>query len=293
MRVKLLLVVILIPFFISKSYANSNRTITWLLNEDPPFSRVEGQSLPDSSICNLMTQQVIDALPNYQHTTLLLPQNRISKYLDEGMPACFSCMIHRSQSTSRVQYSIPTTIYPSFVVLANEQQAEEITQQHGDPVSLISLFTDKRFIFGQTSGRKFGDEIDNIIENTKLSERILYNSNGLNASLTTLLQLKHGFIDYTIDYPFVANFYNEKAQIKLKTITIGSPKLAPILGAIGCSASADDEFAQRAIEDINHVLRSQILFSDHYISGQRKLLEPSYPEFVADYNQYVLSEIEN
>ncbi|WP_404340965.1 ABC transporter substrate-binding protein [Pseudoalteromonas mariniglutinosa] len=266
-------------------------SITWMENDSEPFYIANSASASQGGLCSKVTDLLINALPDIKHHRVVLPQKRVGKYMDEGHLACFSCMIHRDHPTSRATYSIPTTVYPPFVILTNQQNRAAITQQHGDPVSLVSLFTDANFIFGQNTARKYGSKMDMIAKNTKLLEGAALSSNGSHANHAILSQIEHGYIDYAIDYPFVADYYNNKNQRKITKLKIAKPEQTVLLGAIGCSSSAPNNFAKKALKKINHALQEQVLPSEQYQQNQLFWLGQSFPEFNKYYQQLVLEPL--
>ena len=144
------------------THASDQLSITWLENDGKPFFIEKSNAYPHGGLCNEITDMLIEALPDINHSKVMLPQKRGSKYLSDGQMACYACMIHRDKKTNRATYSIPTTVYPPFSVLSTEEKTLKIKQKHGNPVSLISLFTDANFIYGQNDARKFGSKLDKI-----------------------------------------------------------------------------------------------------------------------------------
>jgi len=234
---------------------------------------------------------LIEALPDINHSKVMLPQKRGSKYLDDGHMACYACMIHRDKKTNRATYSIPTTVYPPFSVLSTEEKTLKIKQKHGNPESLISLFTDANFIYGQNDARKFGSQLDKIAKNTKLYESAALSGNGSSPNFALLSQLEHGYIDYTIDYPFVADYYNQQHQKNIQKLTIVNPAQNVVFGAIGCSTSAPNNYAEKVLAEINEALKNKVLPSERYQQSQRVWLKQSFPEFSSYYQRYILDPL--
>ena len=273
------------------THASDKLSITWLENDAKPFYIEKSNATPHGGLCNEITDMLIEALPDINHSKVMLPQKRGSKYLDDGHMACYACMIHRDKKTNRATYSIPTTVYPPFSVLSTEEKTLKIKQKHGNPVSLISLFTDANFIYGQNDARKFGSKLDKIAKNTKLYESAALSGNGSSPNFALLSQLEHGYIDYTIDYPFVADYYNQQHQKNIQKLTIVNPAQNVVFGAIGCSTSAPNNYAEKVLAEINEALKSKVLPSERYQQSQRVWLEQSFPEFSSYYQRYILDPL--
>ena len=102
-------------------------------------------------------------------------------------------------------------------------------------------------------------------------------------------RLNHGYIDYTIDYPFLADYYNRFSEFdNVVTLPIADHADKLVLGAIGCSTNAPNNFANNALKKINRVLTNSILPSAKYQQTQRVLLENTFAEFDQQYQQQIL-----
>ena len=273
------------------THASDKLSITWLENDAKPFYIEKSNATPHGGLCNEITDMLIEALPDINHSKVMLPQKRGSKYLSDGQMACYACMIHRDKKNNRATYSIPTTVYPPFSVLSTEEKTLKIKQKHGNPVSLISLFTDANFIYGQNDARKFGSQLDKIAKNTKLYESAALSGNGSSPIFALLSQLEHGYIDYTIDYPYVADYYNQQNQQDIQKLKITNPAQNVVFGAIGCSTSAPNNYAEKVLAEINEALKSKVLPSERYQQSQRVWLEQSFPEFSSYYQRYILDPL--
>lgn len=283
----MIMVIVLVPI----TYASERLSITWLETDNKPFFVDKSEQYPLGGLCNNITDLLIEAMPNFKHQKSLLPPKRLSKYLDDGHLACYACMIHRDKKTNRATYSIPTAVYPSFSVLSTEERALKIKQKHGNPVSLISLLTDANFIYGQNDARKFGSKLDAIAKNTKLYESAALSGTGSHANQALLSQLEHGYIDYTIDYPFVADYYNQQNQQNIQKLSIANPTQNVVFGAIGCSTNAPNNYAEKVLAEINEALKNKVLPSEKYQQSQRIWLEQSFPEFSTYYQHSILDPL--
>ncbi|MEI8643255.1 ABC transporter substrate-binding protein [Pseudoalteromonas sp. Hal040] len=289
--VKQVLCVVAGSLFATITHASEQLSITWLENDGKPFFIEKSNAYPHGGLCNEITDMLIEALPNINHNKVMLPQKRGSKYLDDGQMACYACMIHRDKKTNRATYSIPTTVYPPFSVLSTKEKALKIKQKHGNPVSLISLLTDANFMFGQNDARKFGSKLDTIAKNTKLYESAALSGTGSSPNFALLSQLEHGYIDYTIDYPYVADYYNQQNQQNIQKLTIVNPAQNVVFGAIGCSTNAPNNYAEKVLAEINEALKNKVLPSERYQQSQRVWLEQSFPEFSTYYQRYILDPL--
>lgn len=269
--------------------ATNVEQILWLQSATPPFHIEKSEQDPLGGLCDNLVDQLIENLPSIKHSRAVIPQKRIGKYMDEGQPACFPCMIYKEQATTRATFSVPTAIYPAFGIITTKNNAKKITQRHGEPVNLISLLTDRRFIYGKSEARKFTDILNQITFNTKSSERTSFSTSSDNETNVVIDRLDHDYIDYTIDYPFIADYFKNEYK-SVTALAIDNQQEQWVFGAVGCSTSAPNNFAKHVIKKVNHVLKNKVLNSQQYQKSQEKWLKPSIENFSKRYEQYILNQ---
>lgn len=282
--------------FVSSSAFAAEKTdiskILWLQSANPPFHLEKSEHAPAGGLCDNLVEQLIENLPDIKHSRATIPQKRIGKYLDEGKMVCFPCMIHKKQANSRATFSIPTAIYPAFNIITSKSNAQKITQLHGLPVNLVSLLTDMSFIYGKSEARKFTNKLNEIVLNTKSSEHTSYSSSSDNESHAVIARINREYIDYTIDYPFIAHYFKRFSKNpQLTALPIEGQKNKLIHGAIGCSTSAANNFATQAISQINQVLKNIILNSTEYKQSQHYWLNTTINDFTKQYQQQIINPL--
>lgn len=229
--------------------------ITWLINDAPPFFIVSGPH-QDTGICDTTLTYLEKALPDIQHERIRLPHTRIGKVLDEGMKACFPCMIKRSAATSRARFSNATVVYPPHVLVTSHHKSGDARFIGKDEVTLSQLLDDKSLIFAKHADRLFGSHVDAVLSTSGDKKRriILRNEGKSTTSVLRLLQI--GRADFTIEYPAIVNYFNASNQPQLIQWTMTENQYQPVVGAVGCAASAPDDFAVSALNAINRALRN-------------------------------------
>jgi uncharacterized protein (TIGR02285 family) len=286
--------VVLLLLLTSGAFANATDTIkeiTWLQSATPPFHLDTSELNPHGGLCDNLVEQLIANLPTFKHSRVVMPQKRIGKNLDEGKNVCFPCMIHRTADTARATYSKPTAVYPPFRILTTAKNATKINKKHGRPVKLVNLLIDPEFVFGQSAARKYTPKLNEIAKNTQIYNSASLSWGSENESKTVISRINHGFIDYTIDYPFMAEYFNRESENNhIVSLTFEANQAPLVLGAIGCSSSAPNEFGNKTIEHINKVLTEKILPSKAYQQSQRFWLESSFRNFNDIYQQNILAK---
>ena len=273
--------------------AGTIKEITWLQSATPPFHLNKTKLNPHGGLCDNLIEQLIEYLPSLKHTRIVMPQKRIGKNLDEGRNVCFPCMIHRTTDTARATYSIPTAVYPPFHIITTTKNATKINKKHGQPVKLVNLLIDPEFVFGQSAARKFTPKLNEIARNTQVYNSASLSWSSENESKTVISRINHGYIDYTIDYPFMADYFNRENKLnRIVSLNFEANQAPFVMGAIGCSSSAPNGFAQQAIKKINRVLTQKILPSKTYQQGQHFWLENSFSNFNQIYQQNILGSVD-
>lgn len=236
--------------------------IQWLINDAPPFFIFSGEH-KNQGICDITLGYIKKALPEIEHEELILPHTRLGKVLDDGAMACFPCMIKRGTGTKRAIYSSPTVVYPPHVLVTTSHFFHKNEFHQMDDISLQDLLTNNNFIMAKHGGRKFGIVLDEVLQkySDKADELILRNESKSTTSILEMLRL--GRADFSIEYPAIINYYNVSQTEPLHTIKIHENRDTPVAGAIGCSTNAPDNFAQRALLEINSAL-TQIVIDTTY-----------------------------
>ncbi|WMS91540.1 ABC transporter substrate-binding protein [Pseudoalteromonas sp. HL-AS1] len=264
--------------------------IIWLQSYTPPFHIAKSESAPQGGICDNLTEQLIRTITDVKHTRLIVPQQRINKYLNEGKNVCFPCVIYKKNNNQQLNYSNPTTVYPPFSIITTKELKPQLEEKHGSPIHLINLLTDPQYVYGQAAARKFTTKINTIIENTKRDKESSLSWNSENESQAVIARLSHGFLDYSIDYPFMADYFNKQGEYTyIESVPIAENDIQFIRGAIGCAAKAPNNFAEQALKKINRALKNNVLQSPEYQQSQHNWLKTTFTDFDKHYQQQVIN----
>ncbi|MBV2129792.1 hypothetical protein [Arsukibacterium indicum] len=219
--------------------------IHWAINDAPPFHVLHGE-YQRNGICDVLTSVVHRYLPEQQLSYLQMPQPRISQALDNKEPVCFPCMIYKPEGEARAVYSLPTHFYYPHHIITSAATAKTLRALYGEPVSLEKLLDDPRFRLGYPSGRRYG------VLQPLLNEHDPYLARaGTGGAVAILHMITSGRLDYTIDYPIVANYYQQLYSRNMETLEIAETNGRPVAGAIGCANTA---WGQSKIAEINKVI---------------------------------------
>ncbi|SNY42239.1 conserved hypothetical protein [Arsukibacterium tuosuense] len=223
-----------------------NTPIHWTINDAPPFHVLHGE-YQRQGICDVLTRVVHRYLPAQQASYLQMPQPRIAQALDNKEPVCFPCMIYKPAGEPRAVYSLPTHVYYPHHIITSETTARTLRALYGEPILLEKLLDDSRFRLGYPAGRRYG------ILQPLLNEHDPYLARaGAGGAVAILHMISSGRLDYTIDYPIVANYFQRLYNRSMVTLEITENHQQPVAGAIGC---ANTDWGKSKIAEINRVIK--------------------------------------
>lgn len=264
--------------------------ITWLISDTPPFFVNNGQ-WQHRGTCDQLMNALQRAMPDIEHQTELIPQVRVGRLMADGEKVCFPCKIYQAANPTGVVLSNPGFVYPPFVIVTNTEQAKRIRDSYREPIDITELLKDDRFQFGREKARRYGEVLQPLLEQSWAYSRGVINSNFAGSSTAMFELLGHKRIDYFVDYPVTA-FYHQKLGFNdIVLLPIAQVPTQPIRVAVGCSAAAPDDFAQKAVARINAALHDVVLADQRYIVLQGEWVAPYLPEYaehmsdLKDFNQ--------
>jgi len=264
------------------------QTVTWLRVDAPPFSLSQDEK--QQGICEAIIDSVIAQTPQFDHQILTLPQVRLRSYFEQGQNVCTPCLIKR-EDNSNVRFSISTNVYPPLRVITTSLKQKKLVTKYTVPLRLELLLSDKEFRYGQSRGRKYTPWIQNLIHNIKGDDTVTFNYRATDQAAALGDMLINDRIDYGIDYPFIADHYNQLKGINVLTsTTISGTEDDVILGAIGCAQTAPNDFAQNFLETINPILLNKILPSEKYMNNQKNWVGDYFDNFEQLYDHHILNK---
>ncbi|KKO46736.1 hypothetical protein WG68_04720 [Arsukibacterium ikkense] len=218
--------------------------INWAINDAPPFHVLHGE-YQRQGVCDVLIKVVHRYLPELRPRYLEMPQTRISQAMDNKEPVCFPCMIYQPEAAKRAIYSQPTHLYYPHQIITNNTTAKTLRALYGEPISLDKLLDDPRFRLGYPAGRRYG------VLQPLLNEHDPYLArSGPDGAVAILNMISSGRLDYTIDYPMVANYFQQLYNRNMETLIIAENQ-QPVAGAIGC---ANNAWGKQQIAAINQVM---------------------------------------
>lgn len=233
-----------------ESFAET-KDLTWVRWDDPPIfifhPPYNGQGVLDA-----VEKELRLAMPQYNHKTLEAPVPRVLKEAKAKSPICNAGWLDTPEWTKLFYFSKPVLVIPTNGVLLKKSRAQDFFKEKG-PYSL-QKFLDKRPDWVLGVGRLYGEGIDEVLfKNKYLNNPKIFPAS---SSLLVHRMLHLDRVQYTIGYPFEAQYYNELLKSKNDEVVHVplSDNAAFVEVVVGCPKTP---WGAKVISDVNKILNSR------------------------------------
>ncbi len=261
-------VIIYLLLIINTLIATQKETITWLVNDAPPFYILNG-SLKDGGIGDMTQKLIINDLKQYNHEIKKTTLKRAMKDFKYNKKVCFSTWIYNS-TPDLVITSNPNIYYPPLGIITTSKNKKLLKEK---VLSLDKLLQNKKFVFGKAKGRGYGEPLDSIVNKYKNQKNFKIRNSSTHSTKGIFEMIKRERIDYTIDY-YSSLVYSQLGKInrgdKLVFIPILETKNEGVLGSIACSKTP---WGEKVISDIN-ISIDKIKYKNQYMQILNEWLVP-------------------
>lgn len=233
--------------------------LTWAAIELPPITMFRVNS-PDSladlgeGSTDIATRAITAHLPGYQHKIVSASVNRIISDMAAGKPLCLAAAL-RAPETEKVAYFTSRGITPPNHLVVRRKDVERITQG-ARSVSLAKLLL-RQDIFGMIGAKRpLGPGIDELtVKPQKQLKQVPYTHfTTLYSSL--MRSIDTGQTDYTIELPYVVEYYNRQAIFFNELVAIPLEEAAePETVYVACTRSP---WGARMIVEMDTAIRAAI-----------------------------------
>ena len=250
MRMAAVMLLLICALFFSRlPQAQENGfTITWAINDAPPFHIIEGE-YENSGMCDVLIDALSAQMPEVAHETILMPQNRIRMLSKQKQNLCFPCLIKREDSEVWL-YTDETVVHAPLGIIGLPDVLAPYLRADGR-ISLSDLANALTLRMGKPLARRYPDVLQQYVDKVSKTSHFA-ELTGENATVRVLEQIALGRIDYTLEYPSILKFHNltqgEKALVYYETTELSSKGIS---GAIGCTNNA---WGEEAVSRINKAL---------------------------------------
>lgn len=188
----------------------------------PPWMILDG---PDkgTGTFNHILPIVQRSLPEYEHVTERMNWARFWHEIENNKNLCYTFGLKSAKRDKLVYYSAPITLgLPNAVVMK-----KETAQLVGNPTSysIIDLLKEEKIKGYVEKNRSFTNKVDSLMkihEGGSNLKRVPESSESLTKMVIT------GRIDYTIDYPIVASYYEKILNAQGSLVSIPISEMEPV-----------------------------------------------------------------
>lgn len=242
-----------------------------------PPSSIKTGNLAGQGFLDKVTQQLINAMPDYQHGLPLSSPKRTETAMREGKQVCHPVYLKTKERMQFAYFSKPSVVAPS-IRLVGLSLPETVGAKR---VNLEKLHG--RSTFTVNEGRAYNEQVDTFI-NSKPEDYKLVVS--VDKSRDLFLLIANGKVDYTFSYPIEVNFFNKlhpTKQLQSWHIKGVNPY---VLGYVACSKTA---WGKDIINHVNQVLGT-LVGTESYLHDITSWWpeELQRDEFVAFYENQLL-----
>jgi len=228
----------------------AKETLTWQVVHWPPFQMLEG---PDKGhgMFDRLLELYTSNLPQYEHKTITMNWARFWSDVKEEKKICNMFAIKTEERTKYALFSKPLSIGLPLRIIMRTSSIETLGSRN--PVSIVDILKDNRFNGVFIDKRSYYAVMDEILEKY--------------ASLTTVKRLAipeesvlqmvlAGRADYTLEYPYLANYIVGKFQTRDGDAAgIGSIPIKEIQEYAQSSlACPKNDWGKKVIQDFNEML---------------------------------------
>ncbi len=279
-----LAVILLFSTAVPVNTALAGQTLTWLEAPAPPFFIQEGE-LKGQGYEDMVTQIVIDRLPEYQHEHLVASITRHYQEFKEGRQACSIGLFKTPEREKFLYFSKPSFFTLPVVIVINKENYAAFAKAKS--VKLADVLH-KNLVIGRAKNRSYGKNIDDVLARQGTDQNT-YSFEGGDLSLTLFEMLKRHRLDGLLSLPEEAMYHAERLGIrdKIMTLTIEETQNSyeSWFSYVACAKTA---WGKETIDKINTILEQERPTDRYRATYERWLDESSYQGYRQLYNDVFL-----
>jgi len=232
----------MILLVILPALSKASETIVWYsLNFSPAFI-VEGP-YQNQGYLDLVQKEIVKALPTYHHVYKQGNFARIIKEMQTDDNVCSVSLLKTPEREQFIEYSIAHSLILANNLTVKKTSVEKLIPYltSNNTVDLDSLLGSRTFVLGLAKGRKYGAELEAILNKHRDSGFIYQRASGdQTKGLIRMLLSDRRDIEGILGYPEEVQYvlkqtlYDDKQVVSY--LVEGSP--AYVLGYMGCSKSS-------------------------------------------------------
>lgn len=240
----LLISIMVLLFWSNLLYAKE--ALTWMILDWPPWMIIEGEDKGMGRFNNIL-KIAQENLPEYDHVTEKMNWARFWHEVENNKNICYPFGLKSVKREKIVYYSAPHTfVLPNAIIMK-----KETAQILGNPksYSILQLLKDDRLKGYAEKNRSFTKKVDSIMKDQEPGSNLIRVSESTESLLKMIIM---GRIDYTIEYPIVAAYYQRKLSASGSLVSIPIDEMAPF--SYVHMTCTKNEWGKKIIERWNAVL---------------------------------------
>ena len=270
----------IVIFFSCFTQVYAEETLTWQVLHWPPWMMLEGEDKGKGRF-DYILREAHENLPQYNHVIENMNWARFWHEVEIKNNICTVFAFKSGKREDIVYFSEPHTFVLPNAIIMKKANIEKL----GDPstYSIVKLLQDKRFKGYAEKNRSFSGTLDNVLKKNESGsnlKRVAESSESLIKMVST------GRIDYTIEYPIVAAYYDQKYDNPGSISSIPITEMTPF--AYVYLACTKNEWGKKVVERWNAVLRRikptqeyrRITEIGHTDEGELKVIRQNYDAFI-------------
>ncbi|SMC86201.1 conserved hypothetical protein [Desulfocicer vacuolatum DSM 3385] len=278
------LLISLITLLLCCNVSHSKEKITWMVLDWPPWMMIDGEEKGTGRF-NYILDTAQKNLPEYEHVTERMNWARFWHEIESDKNICYTFGLKTGKRENIVYYSAPHTfVLPNAIIMK-----KETAQRLGNPVSysITKLLKENRIKGYAEKNRSFTRKIDSLMKNHENDSNLTRVSESPESLIKMVIM---GRVDYTIEYPIVATYYQKKSNAPNTLISIPISEMDPISYVyMNCSKN---EWGKKVIEKWNAALKKikptaeyrKITEIGHTDEKELLLIRKYYDAFIQEQN---------
>ncbi len=240
----LLITLITVFFCFNLSYAKEK--ITWMVLDWPPWMIIDGEDKGTGRF-NYILETAQKNLTEYENVTERMNWARFWHEVENNKNLCYTFGLKSGKREKIVYYSAPHTfVLPNAIIMK-----KETAQLLGNPesYSIIQLLEQDKLKGYAEKNRSFTNKVDSIMKDHEGGSSLTRVSESAESLVKMVIM---GRIDYTIEYPIVATYYQKKNDALGSLVSIPITEMDPFSYVyMNCTKN---EWGRKVIEKWNAAL---------------------------------------
>ncbi|MCP3944269.1 MAG: transporter substrate-binding domain-containing protein [Desulfobacteraceae bacterium] len=203
---KSLLIGILIFFSCSPQLFAKDK-LTWLTLNWPPWMILEGKDQGKGQF-DYILREARKNLPQYDHVTEKMNWARFWYEVKNNNNICSPFVLKTAKREEIVYFSIPHTFVLPNAIIMRKTDIKRLGNP--DTYSIVELLQDKRFKGYVEKSRSFTAIVDNVLQKHESGSNL---TRVAESPESLIKMVATGRVDYTIEYPIVAAYYDKNEQL--------------------------------------------------------------------------------